>query len=121
MRAREFIREARQAKLPKEKQDATTGLHLFSDAEMANSDYVMFRLGMALACADGTSPVDIDTKTWIGKQKSAHPYTDIEAKMLKQVYKLAGASFKDMNNGDLHSKEPKDTNTLSPVSNWNKK
>jgi hypothetical protein len=121
MRAKEFIQEAKQGKLSKEKQDATAGLHLFHDAEKANSDYVMFRLGMALACADGTNPVEIDTKTWIGKQKSAHPYTDIEQKMLKQVYKIAGADYEDLNNGDLHSKEPGDTNTLSPVSNWNKK
>ncbi len=122
MRAKEFIiKEAKQGKLPKDEHDATAGLHLFRDAERANSDYVMFRLGMALACSDGTNPVEIDTKTWIGKQKSAHPYTDIEQKMLKQVYKLAGASYTDMNDGDLHSKEPGDTNTLSPVNNWNKK
>lgn len=120
MRAKEFIIERHQGKLSKRQQNATRGLHLFSDGERWNSDYTQFRLGMALACANGKDPIDMDWKSWVGKSKSAHPYTEEEAEMLKQAYKAVGANYTDLNHGDMESEEIDLVNTTSPVSNWMK-
>jgi hypothetical protein len=51
----------------------------------------------------------------------AYPYSDVEVDMLKQAYKATKTKFVDLNKGNLKSKELDGTNTLSPVSNWNKK
>ncbi len=116
MRAKEFISEVRQAKMTKRQNKSTTGVHLFGDSERANSDYTMFRLGMALAMSNGVDPIDIDPKSWIGKKKAAFPYTDVEAAMLKQSYKAVGANYDDVNHGDMRSQELDTINKVSPVS-----
>ena len=121
MRAKEFLSEKHQGKLSPRQQKPTRGLHIFSDGEGWNGDYTQFRLGMALACANGKDPIDMDWKSWIGKAKSAHPYTEEEVEMLKQAYKAVGANYTDLNNGDLESEEINSVNTVSPVSNWNKR
>lgn len=115
MRAREFISE--QVGQPGHRiQQATRGLNLFRDKKRTNSDYVLNRVMMAAACADGTDrPVSIEDQSWIGTRRSAHPYTEVEQKMLKQAYRAAGAEFSDVNNGDMDSEECEDTNTRSPV------
>lgn len=115
MRLRELITEKVEGKLTKRQQMSTRGLHTYSDAERTNSDYVQYRLMMALACADGTNPIDIDRKSWIGKRKSAHPYSELEVEMLKQAYKAAGAKYTDLNHGDMESKELDTVNRNSPV------
>jgi hypothetical protein len=116
MRAKEFVFEVRAGKVPQDYQQSTVGLHTFSDAEHANSDYTHYRLGLALAMSDGKSPlVDMDPKTFYGKKHTAQPYTQEEADMLKQAYDLVGANHTDLNAGDLKSKEPKDINSVSPV------
>jgi len=115
MRAREFVTE-RDGKIGHRRQAATVGLHLFNDGERSNSDYTLNRVMMAVACADGTdAPIDMDEKSWIGKRRGAYPYTEVEQKMLKQAYKAAGASWTDLNHGDLKSAEVDSTNTQSPV------
>jgi hypothetical protein len=119
MRAREFITEKSQGKLTKRQQNPTRGLHTFSDAEKANSDYTFNRVGLAAAMCDGTNDPEMDYLSWIGKKKLTAPYTKIEADMLKQAYKLAGANYQDVNNGDMQSKELEDTYTNSPVPNRN--
>lgn len=115
MRAREFISEVRQAKMTKRQKQSTRGVHLFKDAEKANSDYTMYRLSMALAMSNGRDPIDIDPKSWIGKTKAAFPYTQEEVDMLKQSYKAVGASYQDLNHGDIDSEELKTINRISPV------
>ena len=117
MRAKEFtiLSEVRQAKLTKRQQRATRGAHLSSDAEHANSDYTMFRLGMALAMTDGKIKPDLDPKSWIGKHKFTNPYTDEEVDMLKIAYKTVGASWHDLNHGDTDSMELSSINNVSPV------
>jgi len=115
MRAREFIAE-RDGKIGVRRQAATKGLILFSDGERANSDYVLNRVMMAVAMADGSSDtLDMDAKSWIGKKRGAYPYTEIEHEMLKQAFKAAGAEYKDLNAGDMDSQEVPSTNTQSPV------
>jgi hypothetical protein len=116
MKINEIIMEIKAGNIPKNYKESNPGLHLFSDAEKANSDYTHFRLGLALACADGKGSVaDMDPKTFYGKKHTAHPYTQEEADMLIQSYKLVGASYKDMNKGNMKSLELQDTNKSSPV------
>jgi hypothetical protein len=115
MRAREFIVE-KDGTIGKRRQAATVGLNTFSDAERTSSDYTMNRVMMAVACADGsTTPIDMDSKSWIGKKRAAFPYTKVEQNMLKQAFKAAGANWKDLNNGDMDSEEHPAVNTSSPV------
>ena len=115
MRAQEFITE-QDGKIGKRRQVATVGLDVFGDAERQNSDYTLNRVMMAAACADGTNtPIDMDAKSWVGKRRSAHPYTKVEQNMLKQAFKAAGANWKDLNNGDMNSEEHPEVNTTSPV------
>jgi cation transport regulator ChaB len=115
MRAKEFINEAKKAKISKRHQQSTKGLNTYTDAEKANSDYTMYRISMAVACADGKNPVNMDQQSWVGKKKTAHPYTKEEQDMLKHAYKVAGATYKDLNKGDMESKELDSTHTQSPM------
>ena len=117
MRAHEFITEGvdGNADISKRKRFGTRGLNLFSDSEMWNTDYTLNRIMMAAACTDGKIMPDIDPKSWVGKHKTAHPYTREEQDMLKMAYRAAGARWKDLNNGDMDSEEPPGGNTKSPV------
>ena len=115
MRAKEFITEIKAGPISKRQGMSTTGLNLYTDAERRNSDYVSYRLGMAVACTDGTNDPDIDAKSWVDKSKTTHPYTPQEQEMLKKAYKAVGANWKDLNHGDLTSQELKTTNVVSPV------
>jgi hypothetical protein len=115
MRSREFVTE-RDGKIGKRRQAATVGLNLFSDGERSSGSYTLNRVMMAAAMADGSNaPINMDEKSWVGKRLSAHPYTDVEQRMLKQAFKAAGASWSDLNKGDLDSEELESTNTQSPV------
>jgi len=115
MRAREFITE-RAGKLGRRRQAATVGLNTFSDQERTSSDYTLNRVMMAVAMADGSGdPINIDHKSWVGKKRTAHPYTQVEQDMLKQAYRAAGANWQDLNHGDLDSEELKSTNVVSPI------
>jgi len=116
MKIKEIINEVRAGNPPEEYKQASTGLHTFRDAERANTDYTHYRLGLALACADGKGKlIDMDPKTFYGKKHTAHPYTEEEADMLRQSYKLVGASHDDLNKGNLKSMEPLDTNKTSLI------
>ena len=107
----------RQGKLSTRNQAATVGLNVFSDSEKANSDYTLNRVMMAVAMADGSgAPIDMDGKSWVGKKRTASPYTEVEQAMLKQAYKAAGADYEDLNHGDFDSEEHPAVNTTSPVS-----
>lgn len=103
------------AHISKRHQQSTKGLHTYSDKSKTNNDYTAYRLGMAVACSNGKDPVEIDAESWLGKQKTAHPYTKEESEMLKKAYKAAGADWKDLNHGDLDSLELESTNKVSPV------
>ncbi len=116
MRAKEFIIEVTQKKLTKRQGKSARGMNIYSDAERWNSDYVAYRLGMAVACTDGTNDPDMDAKSWIGKSKSTHPYTEEEQEMLKKAYKAVGAKYQDPFHGDMRSQELDGTNTTSPIS-----
>jgi hypothetical protein len=115
MRASEFVTEAR-GKIGARRQMPTRGLNIFWDGTRTDSDYTLNRVMMAVACADGTdAPIEINDMSWIGRDRSAHPYTDEEQQMMKQAYKAVGAVWKDLNDGDMNSQEVESTNTTSPV------
>ena len=115
MRATEFITERKIAKPTKRQSNATRGLHKFRDPGGYDRTYELNRIMMATACADGTTPLEVDAETWSGRYNTAHPYTDIESKMLKQAYSAVGSDMKDLNNGDDRSLELPGTNTHSTV------
>lgn len=117
MRAREFVVEQlRKGKIGQRRQEATRGLNLFRDINRTNSDYVLNRVMMAAAMADGSNDeIDMDHQSWVGTRRTAHPYTEEEQAMLKQAYRAAGAEYEDVNNGDMESGEIDSTNTQSPV------
>lgn len=115
MRANEFITEVKAGLVGKRRQDATKGLNVYGDGEHISGDYTAYRLGMAVAGADGKTPPNIDAKSWIGKSKSTHPYTQEEQDMLKHAYAAVGAKYQDLNQGDLRSMEPNDTHKTSPI------
>lgn len=114
MKLRELF-EVRAGVMATRYQQATRGVNTFGDGERSSGDYTMYRLGLALACADGITPPDIDPKTWHGKRKVAYPYTEQEQAMLNQSYKVVGASHTDLNKGDMRSQELESTNIVSPV------
>lgn len=118
MRASEFINESQQGKISNRQQQSTRGLHVFSK-KMDTYDrlYDLNRLMMAVASSDGVNPIkmDVDAESWVGKHNTAHPYTKEEQDMLNMAYKAAGLAHKDLNSGDLDSKELSSTNTQSIV------
>lgn len=116
MKINEIINEVRAGEPPGNYKQSSAGLHTFSDGERANTDYTHYRLGLALACADGKGQlIDMDPKTFYGKKHTAHPYTQEEEDMLKQSYKIVGANYKDLNKGNLNSMEVPEVNKTSPT------
>jgi len=114
MRAREFVTEEK-GKITKRQQWGTRGLHIFGDADRISSTYTMNRLMMAAASTDGTFVPDIDEERWVGNMKTAHTYTQEEVEMLKKAYQAVGASYRDLNSGDIKSQEPPGGHITSPI------
>jgi len=115
MRVQEIIVEMRQPKPSKRQAQSSRGLNTYKDAERADSTYTSYRLGMAVAGSNGKDPIEMDGKSWAGKNKTTHPYTEEEQEMLKQAYKAVGATYKDLNHGDMRSLEMDSINKTSPV------
>jgi hypothetical protein len=119
MRAREFLPEAKvQKKPPDHDLNPTVGLNLYDGGEDWTSDYMQYRLGLAVAGTDGQIEPLTTASSWIGKRKTTNPYTPEEQQMLKMAYKAVGAKYKDLNNGDMKSRELDDTNSVSPVAKF---
>lgn len=116
MRAREFILENVVGKLSKRQQQSTRGLNVFAKKiDTYDKLYDLNRLMMAVAGSDGINPIEMDAESWVGKHNTTHAYTKEEQNMLKLAYKAAGLEYKDLNDGDLDSKELASTNKDSPV------
>jgi hypothetical protein len=114
MRAHEFITESGKGKVSARQQQSTVGLNIFA-ATQYDRVYDLNRVMMAVASTDGTSIPDLNRESWVGKNNTAHPYTDVEQDMLKIAYKAAGIPFKDLNKGDLDSEELVSTQDQSPI------
>jgi hypothetical protein len=115
MRAREFVTEARTGKLGARRQYATRGLNKFRDLEGRDRFYELNRVMMAVAGADGETPISVPGESWTGTFNTAHPYTEVEQKMLQQAYKAVGSEYHDLNDGDFESQELPGTNIESPL------
>lgn len=115
MRASEFLIEKRTGKIGLRRQVATRGLNKFRDSEFQDRIYELNRVMMATAMSDGTTPIDVDSESWSGRYNTAHPYTDVEQRMLKQAYEACGSTWEDINHGDNESQELGSTNKTSPV------
>jgi hypothetical protein len=116
VRAHEFLVEKQIGKIGHRRQQATRGLSTFRDPGGFDRTYELNRVMMAAACADGTDrPLDLDTESWSGRYNTAHPYTDAEAKMMKQALRAVGSEQHDLNNGDNESQEVESTNKKSPI------
>lgn len=120
MKINELITEMKKGKITKRQGQSTRGLNTYKDGEKTDSTYTSYRLGMAVAGANGKDPIEMDGKSWVGKTKTTHPYSKEEQEMLKQAYKAVGANYTDVNKGDMESRELDSTYTVSPVANWNK-
>jgi hypothetical protein len=119
MRASEFITETRTlAKPTKRQQNASVGMSKFRDPGGYDRTYELNRIMMATACADGTTPLEIDAESWSGRYNTAHPYTKIERDMLRQAYDAVGSDSEDLNGEDLLSLEMPNTNVTSPVTGF---
>ena len=118
MRAHEFLVERHTGKIGNRKQIATRGLHKFRDETFQDRIYELNRVMMAVAVSDGTTPIDIDSESWSGRYNTAHPYTDVEQRMLKQAYEACGSTWEDINHGDNESQELDSTNKRSPVTGF---
>jgi hypothetical protein len=115
MKVYDVISEAASAKITKRQSQSSRGISTYSDAEKANSDYVAFKLGQAMAATDGKTVPEIDAKSWFGKKKTVHPYTEVENEMFKMAARAVGAKYDDVNHGDMQSRELDSTNKVSPV------
>lgn len=120
MKIREVITEASLGKIKPRQQMPTRGLHKFTDGERWNSDYVQYRLGIAVAETDGISPPTADSESWVGRWKTAHPYTQAECDMLNLAYNAVGVKSQDLNHGDIRSLELDSTNKKSPIASRKK-
>ena len=115
MRATEFVSEGKKGKITQRQSIATRGVNTFIDPSHTDRFYELNRIMMAAACTDGDIMPDLNGESWSGRENTAHPYTDVEQKMLKKAYKAVGSNVRDLNHGDLRSQELPDTNTQSTV------
>ncbi len=115
MRAHEFITEqSHKGKVSSRQQQSTVGLNVFAISQYDRT-YDLNRVMMAVASTDGTTVPDLSSESWVGKNNTAHPYTEVEQEMLKRAYEAAGIPFKDLNKGDLDSEELDSTQDQSPI------
>ena len=118
MRAQEFVVEDKVGPVGKRRSAATRGLHKFRDETFADRIYELNRVMMAVASTDGTFVPDLDGESWAGRHDVAAPYTKQEADMLKQAYKATGSWNRDLNHGDMESRELDSVNKQSPVTGF---
>jgi hypothetical protein len=115
MRAQEFINEAKEGKLPKHAERAMPTTLQMRDVGGYDRTYHLNRIMMAAACADGSNnKIDVDRSSWTEKYNTAHPYTELEAKMMKQALKTIPSEHHSVIS-DHKSREMHDTHKASPV------
>jgi len=116
MRAREFINEALGSQnLSQDHVNSLPNAHFFPDLDNS-SGYKAYRFGVALAgMPDHPMPQDGST----GVKMVTIGYSTADDIIIDSTSKLFGARKVQLT--PRGSTELKDTNTVSPVSNWNKK
>jgi hypothetical protein len=114
MKIKDIIVENK-GELKKRQRFAMRGLNKFTDGKKWNSDYTLYRLGLALAATDGKTMPEVDEESWLGKWKLTAPYSKEEQDMLKLAYKEVHANYEDINHGDMRSQEVSTVNKESPI------
>ena len=114
MRFHEFMSESKEAKVSKRQSVSTKGLHKFRDPQGYDRTYELNRIMMAVACTDGDIDPVLDGESWAGRFNTAHPYSELEQRMLQKAYKAVGSEIHDLNHGDLNSTELDSVNKVSP-------
>jgi hypothetical protein len=112
----EIITEGRDGKKPDLQTRADTGEWQFRDAGGIDRGYNFNRIMMASAMADGVSEnaVDMPQSSWVEKYNVARPYSEAEHKMMRSAFKTV-SSEKYHTEKDHKSREPDDTNKVSPM------
>lgn len=115
MRAREFVFET-VGKISHRAEQASVGLHKVRDSGGYDRLYMLNRLGMAMAMADGKDKksVDMDEASWAEKFNTVHPYTEAEHNMLHQAMGAIPHEHQEVVPLSK-SEEPKAVNVESPV------
>ena len=123
MRAKEFTRQHLAelsikpgGKMHQHHIDGGQGATLFRDVGGYDRIYHLNRMMMATAMADGRSKkaVDMPDSSWYEKYNIAFPYTDIEHMMVNQALATIPSDAGELEKRSK-SKEPDDTNKVSPV------
>lgn len=119
MRAKEFINESIVGHISNRAEQATQGVIKARDIGGYDRTNWLNRAMMAAACADGsnTGKLDIDGYSWAEKFNTAHPYTETEWKMLKQVLATVPTESQTVVPWSK-SLEPESTNKTSPVKSF---
>lgn len=118
MRATEFINENKEGVLPKHAEKAMPTTLQMRDQGGYDRIYHLNRVMMAAAMADGSnSPIKMDASSWTQKYNTAHPYSKLEANMMKQALKAIPSEQHSVIS-DHHSRETDDTHKISPVSGF---
>jgi len=116
MRAREFIKEVKDATgakgMNKYQASAIPNSHFYPDLDNS-SGYLQYRFGI-LAAGMPDYPTDIAGPT--GLKTVTVSYTDADEEILNSTAKLLGTKKTRLTS--KHSKDPDDTNKVSPVANW---
>jgi hypothetical protein len=123
MRAKEFVIETRgDGKMHDHFKNASQGGIRMRDIGGYDRTYHLNRIWMATAMADGksTKPVDMDSASFVEKYNVAFPYTDAEHLMILAAMATIPTDGQELAKRSK-SKEPDDTNKVSPTSNWMKK
>jgi hypothetical protein len=113
MRAREFIREELVTKIEQSAKDATPGAKKYPQM---NQYYELYRFGVAMA----SSPDNIrdQIRGPSGDAPVTIAYSSGDEEIINSTLKQTG--HKGISITPPGSREMKDTNTVSPVSNWMK-
>lgn len=118
MRAHEFIREAKQGKIPSDLKNASHEFVKFRD-DGWDRGYALNRVMMAAALHDGktTKAVEMPSASFVEKYNTASPYTKEESNMVKGAIKTIGGQHHDITN-DPRSMEMPEVNKNSPVAGF---
>lgn len=117
MKIIDIIREERNnGKIPSHQVDGLQGAIKFRDRHAADRIHNLYQVMNAAAMADGLSDdvVDMDKDTWHSKYNTAHPYTDLERRMLNQAFKTIDTDHQVVS-PDTRSHEHKEIHKTSPV------
>lgn len=97
MRAKEFIREESVVKINKKPHKSAEYAMPAAHRVAGTNDrhYDLYRIQMYAASSDGKTMPDIDKESWVGRNNTAHPYTEVESEMLKHAYDIAGIEWDD--------------------------